>query len=183
MSGRGGQDPHAGGPPPRKPTDAELDKLTSRLERIQPKAEALRLAIDRFGTDFSLAEWTRAFESSDPDDINAVGAALNDYCGIVSNIAALVQTGVRATRLEPAEGSWHPASFRAHLETVCQDGGVSKGQRDTIVTLDRMRNGLQHDSPSIGADEAHREIEVLLKSVRGFLKSYLTWLEGRGISI
>lgn len=162
--------------------EATKSKLSRRLTRIPPQTEALRRAIEQFGAEFDLDAWTSAFESSDPDAINRVGAAVNDYNAVVNNVVELVRAGVKAVGLEPTEGDWPQHSFRAYVETVVIDGGLSTGQRDRMMTLNQMRNRLQHDSPNVTAAEAHAEIVALLSGIRGFLKSYLAWLGRRGIS-
>jgi hypothetical protein len=69
------------------------------------------------------------------------------------------------------------------IEAIRIDGGLTDQQAEAFTELYRTRNHLQHSSPGIQADEVHRQVRLLLRHLPRFVKSYLTWLEGRGIGL
>ncbi|HEY7951770.1 MAG TPA: hypothetical protein VID70_02210, partial [Solirubrobacteraceae bacterium] len=60
------------------------------------------------------------------------------------------------------------------------DGGFSKQQAQTLIELYRTRNGLQHSSAGMAADEVHRQVRLLLRHLPRLVVSYVAWLEARG---
>lgn len=48
---------------------------------------------------------------------------------------------------------------------------------NNLLRLYRTRNDLQHSSMDVEADQVHADIELVDKTVGGFVKSYLTWLQ------
>ncbi len=56
-------------------------------------------------------------------------------------------------------------------------------QARTLTELYRTRNGLQHSSAGMAADEVHRQVRLLLRHLPRLVASYVAWLERRGIEL
>jgi len=133
-----------------------------------------------FGTDFDLAEWTAAFHSPRPSDINRVLAVTGGYLALVNNTAEALRTGVKLTGVRP-DPSLH--GVPGIVDAVRKDGGFSTSQGETFVELYRTRNRLQHSSPDVSADEVHRQVRLLLRHLPRLVKSYAAWLARHGIEL
>lgn len=159
---------------------ADLDRLSAKLERLSPQSEALRKAMRQFGEDFDAKAWGAAFHSSDADDINRVHTVSGGYLALVNNTAEAVRVGAKLTGIEPTAGM---RGVPGIIDAIRADGGFTSRQADTFTALYRTRNHLQHASPDIQADEIHRQTQLLLGHLPRFIKSYLAWLETRGVEL
>jgi hypothetical protein len=152
---------------------AELDRIDARLERLSAQRKALRRAMGQFGHDFGATEWTKAFESPDPDDINRVFMVTGGYVALVNNTAEAIRAGAKLTGLKSTSDM---PGVPGIIDAICADGGFTNRQAETFTELYRTRNRLQHSSPDIQADEVHRQVRRLLRHLPRFVESYLAWL-------
>jgi hypothetical protein len=159
---------------------AELDRIDAKLERLPAQRRALRKAMRQFGEDFDARVWADAFASPDPDDINRVFTVTGGYLALLNNTVEAVRVGARLAGVEPAEGMLGASGL---IEAIRLDGGFTDGQAQTFIELYRTRNGLQHASAGIQADEVHRQVRLLLRHLPRLVESYVTWLEGRNIEL
>jgi hypothetical protein len=164
----------------RETRTAELDRIDSRLERLSAQRRALRKAIGQFGEDFDAGVWANAFASPDPDDINRVFAVTGGYLALLNNTVEAVRVGAKLAGVTPPDGMLGASGL---IEAIRIDGGFSDRQALTFTELYRTRNGLQHASPGIEADEVHRQVRLLLRHLPRFVESYVKWLKGRGIEL
>jgi hypothetical protein len=63
------------------------------------------------------------------------------------------------------------------------DGGLTANQAEVLIRLNRTRNRLQHASFDVQADEMHADTELLLKTLKRLVTSYVKWLAGHGIQL
>jgi hypothetical protein len=159
---------------------AELDRLNARLERLPAQRQALRKAMRQFGADFDLPTWTRAFESTDPDDINRVFAVTGGYLALVNNTAEALKAGVKLTTIRANPGA---ASTAGIVELIRLDGGVTGDQAGTFIELYRTRNRLQHSSPDVQADEVHTQVRRLLRHLPKLIRAYVSWLARHDVEL
>jgi hypothetical protein len=159
---------------------AELDRIDAKLERLAAQRNALRRALKQFGEDFDATAWTESFNSSDPDDINCVFAVTGGYLAIVNNTAEAVRAGARLVGVKPTP---RLPGISGILDGIRADGGLTSRQAETFGELYRTRNGLQHSSPAIEADEVHRQVRRLLRHLPGFVKSFLAWLAKHDVEL
>jgi hypothetical protein len=157
---------------------ADLDRIDAKLERLGAQRRALRKAMGEFGDRFDVAEWTSAFESSDPDDINRVFAVTGGYLALVNNTAEAIKAGAKLTGLKPTPDM---PGLPGVIDAIREDGGFTSGQTETFIELYRTRNSLQHASPDIQADEVHRQVRLLLRHLPRLVKAFLAWLESNGV--
>jgi hypothetical protein len=147
---------------------------------MAPQRQALRKAIRQFGPDFDAQRWAEAFMSPDPDDINLVHTVTGGYLALVNNTIEAIKAGAKLAGIKPAAGL---PGIPGLIEAIRVDGGFTGQQAETFTELCRTRNRLQHSSPDIQADEVHRQIGLLLGHLPRLVKSYLAWLEQRGIEL
>lgn len=169
--------------PTHKPDDAdkaELDRIGAKLERLAPQRKALRKAIHQFGQDFDLKIWSDAFISHDSDDINRVYAVTGGYLAVINNTFEAVRAGAKLAGIKPTTGMTGASGL---IDAIRADDGFSNQQAETFIELYRTRNRLQHSSPDVEADEVHRQVLLLLRHLPQLVKSYLAWLEKRGIRL
>jgi hypothetical protein len=157
-----------------------LDRVGAKLERLASQRTALRRAMGQFGEDFDLLEWTRAFDSPDPDDINRVFTVTGGYLALVNNTAEAIRAGAKPTDLKPTPGMTGIAGL---VDAIRADGGFTSAQAETFTELYRTRNRLQHSSPDMQADELHAQVRLLLGHLPRFVKSYLAWLQTHDVEL
>jgi hypothetical protein len=159
---------------------AELDRINSKLERLSAQRRALRKAMRQFGEGFDAQVWTDAFASPDPDDINRVFAVTGGYLALLNNTVEAVRVGAKLVGVKPAAGTLGASGL---IEAIQIDGGFSHQQAQTFIELYHTRNGLQHASPGVEADEVHRQVRLLLRHLPRLVASYVNWLKGRGVEL
>ena len=158
---------------------AELDRINSKLERLSAQRRALRKA-SLFGENFDARAWAESFASPDPDEINRVFAVTGGYLALLNNTVEAVRVGAKLVGVKPAKGMLGASGL---IEAIRIDGGFSDQQAQTFIELYRTRNGLQHDSPGVEADEVHRQVRLLLRHLPRFVESYVNWLEEHDIEL
>lgn len=159
---------------------AELDRIASRLERLSAQRRALRKAMGQFGENFDAGAWAEAFASADPDDINRVFTVTGGYLALINNTFEAIRVGAKLARVAPAEGMLGVSGL---IEAIHTEGGFSEEQAQTFTELYRTRNGLQHASAGVDADEVHRQVRLLLRHLPRLIESYVAWLKGRDIEL
>jgi hypothetical protein len=159
---------------------AAFDRVSSKLERLSAQRNALRQATRQFGHDFEVKIWSDAFASPESEDINRVFAVTGGYLALVNNTAEAVKIGSRLAGIKPTEGM---LGIAGSIDAIRLDDGFSEQQAETFIELYRTRNRLQHSSPDIEADEIHRQVLLLLRHLPRFVKSYVAWLQKRGIEL
>lgn len=162
------------------PDTAELDRLSAKLERLPAQSKALRKATRLFGEKFDATTWAAAFNSPDSDDINRVYTVTGGYLALVNNTAEAMRAGAKLTGVKPAPGTHGVPGI---VEAIRADGGLTRRQAETFAELYRTRNHLQHASPDIQADAVHRQVRLLLGHLPRFVKSYVAWLDKRGVKL
>jgi uncharacterized protein YutE (UPF0331/DUF86 family) len=159
---------------------AEIDRMATKLKRLPAQRRALNAALREFGEDFDRRQWTAAFESSEVIDINRVLQVTGGYLILVNNTVEAVKIGATLVNLVPADGR---RGASGPIDAVRRDGGISSEQAETFTSLYVTRNVLQHASTDIQAGEVHRHVKLLLRSLPGFVRSFVSWLERRGVEL
>jgi hypothetical protein len=159
---------------------AEVDRINAKLERLSAQRRALRKAMRQFGEDFDARVWADAFASPDPDAINRVFAVTGGYLALLNNTVEAVRVGAKLAGVKPAEGMLGASGL---IEAIRIEGGFSDRQAQTFIELYHTRNGLQHASPGVEADEVHRQVRLLLRHLPRFVESYVNWLKGHDIEL
>jgi uncharacterized protein YutE (UPF0331/DUF86 family) len=159
---------------------AEIDRMAAKLKRLPAQRRALNAAIRAFGDDFDRIAWRAAFMSEEVLDINRVLQVTGGYLILVNNTVEAVKIGAALAGLTPAEGRRGASGM---IEAVRKDGGVSREQAETFISLYATRNLLQHASTDVEASELHGQVRLLLRSLPGFVRSYVSWLARHGVEL
>jgi len=91
-----------------------------------------------------------------------------------------LRVGAKLVGVEPAEGMRGASGL---IEAIRLDGGFSHQQAQTFTELYRTRNGLQHASVGVEADEVHRQVRLLLRHLPRLVESYVNWLKEHDVEI
>lgn len=159
---------------------ADVDRLSTRLARLSAQRRALNAALRVFGDDFDRAEWVATFESAEIADINRVHPVTGGYLALVNNTIEAVKIGAGLVGVQPIDGRRGASGI---IDAIRRDGGFSAEEAETFTGLYVTRNGLQHASPDVPAAEVHRQVKLLLRSLPGFVRSFVTWLEQHGVEL
>ena len=159
---------------------AEVDRIASKLGRLAVQRRSLAAAMRAFGDDFDQAEWIAAFESVDVADVHRVLLVTGSYLAIVNNTIEAVKIGARLAEVKPADGQ---RGASAVIDAIQRDGGISSEQAESFQKIYGLRNALQHASSEVQAAEVRRHVKVLLRHLPGFIRSYVSWLERRGVEL
>jgi hypothetical protein len=173
-SGRGG--PHR---------EDDVARIRARFKRLGPQQRALILAIRPFSDEqgrFDRDKWAEAFASSEPKIIHEVIGVTGTFERLINHLNGMLSTGARLVQLPVAGGESAP-SAPAVINAVRDDGGLTSSQADILVRLNRTRNHLQHTSLDVQADELHADIELLLKTLKRLVKSYVAWLARHNVQL
>lgn len=163
-----------------KALQAEQARLARFFATINKHCKALDLAIsDNFGGELDSAEWSRAFESSEPDDANRTMVVTGDHSAVLNAYVEILRTsaGSRLIGLLPHR---HPHADQV-FEAVLGDGGITKGQATLLNRLYVLEGRLEHASPDVDAEEVRDAVEQLRKVLPSLIKSTLNWLSGHGV--
>lgn len=165
--------------------DADMARIRTRFKRLGPQQRALIVAIRPFNDDqgrFDQGKWEEAFTSSDPETIHQVVGVTGTFERLVNHLNGMLSAGARLAQLSlPSEQG--PPSNPAIINAVKDDGGLTANQADVLVRLNRTRNDLQHASFEVHANELHADIELLQKTLKRLVTSYVRWLENHGIEL
>jgi uncharacterized protein YutE (UPF0331/DUF86 family) len=157
-----------------------IDRIASKLERLPVQRQSLIAAMRAFGDDFDETEWCVAFESVDVADVHRVLLITGSYLAIVNNTVEAVKIGARLAQIKPADGQRGASSI---IDAIHRDGGFSPEQAESFKKVYTTRNALQHTSSDVQAAEVHRHVKLLLRHLPGFIASFISWLERRGLEL
>lgn len=158
----------------------EIDRIAARLERLPAQRRALNLSVRAFGDDFDRVEWAIAFESAEAVDINRVLPVTGGFLALTNNTVEAVKIGAALVGVQAADGK---RGASGAIDAIRLDGGISPEQAESLTKIYRTRNALQHASTDVQADEIHRHVKLLLYSLPGFVRSFVSWLERRGVEL
>lgn len=163
-----------------KASDADLDRIERRLERMPLEREALILAMRQFGKDFDGAAWRAAYEAFSPEEHNRVVQVTGNLTALVDNVVELVRFAATLTGLRPAG---RRPSANADIEALRADGALTGKQTYEFVQLKELCDALRHAYAYVEADDVHSAVHSVLKLLPGFTASYVGWLAEYAIKV
>ncbi len=168
-----------------RPRNSDVARIRTRFMRLGPQQRALIVAIRPFNDDqgrFDRRKWEEAFISSDPETIHQVVGVTGTFERLVNHLNGMLEAGARLAQL-PVMGGQDAPSGPAVINAVRDDGGLTANQAEVLIRLNRTRNRLQHASFDVQADEMHADTELLLKTLKRLVTSYVKWLARDGIQL
>jgi hypothetical protein len=166
----------------RTPDEA---RLVERFKRLAPQQQALLLALAPFQDDSGRPDrkrWAERFESDQPEDIVAIKAATGLYEGLVNHLAEMLLVAAKLRGLAVAQRDDRPSGPEL-FAAVGADGGLTDSQVTVLRRLYATRNELQHASPGIEAGQVFDDVQLLLKTLKRFVASYIAWLKQHDIAL
>lgn len=160
-------------------------RIVGRLKRLAPQRDALVVSLQPFfddGGKLDRRAWTEAFDSSDPEAIVSVTAAVGIFESLVNHLMEMLRTASRLVQLEISTGPRKP-SGPALVKAVQADGGLTADQADLLIDLYRLRNELQHASLDVQASEMYDGLLQLQGSLGRFAASYAAWLKSHDLDL
>lgn len=160
-------------------------RVLERFRRLAPQQRALLLALEPFQDDDGQpdrARWVAAFDSDDPPRIVEVKAVTGLYEGIVNHLVEMLFAAARLRALAVAGRDGRP-SGPALFDAVGADDGLTDSQVQVLKRLYGTRNELQHASPGVEAGQVFDDVQLLLRTLKRFVTSYVAWLKRHGISL
>lgn len=163
----------------------EEARIRARFKRLGPQQRALIVALRPFSDDqgrFDRDRWAEAFASSDANVIYQVVGATGMFERLVNHLNGMLIAGARLADLSVARADSAP-STPAVIDAVRGDGGLTANHAEVLIRLNRTRNRLQHASIDLQADELHADIELLLKTLKRLVGSYVAWLARHDVQL
>jgi uncharacterized protein YutE (UPF0331/DUF86 family) len=147
--------------------------IAERLRDLRLHRDTLLYAMDEIGDGFSRERFAAAATSNDPAKrarVLTVERAFEILMNYVTEltVAALVAAG----RRNPADETSAPREFRQ----LRDEGGISGDLCERLIALNRTRNDLQHEYPTMQAHTLHAAVTEFLAAFGSFMRSYAAWL-------
>jgi len=147
--------------------------IDDRLARVPRYRAALLRSMSEFGDDFELEGFVAAYDSTDPDTINAVTAVEGDLGHIVNWLRQIGELGyhelVRLGRIEKSDDG--------PLEGLVEAGLLTAADRSRLTDLVTLRNRLQHDYPGVTPVQIHAAVGLLLETLPRLIERYVAMIE------
>lgn len=156
-----------------KTSEADLDRIERRLERMPLERDALILATLQFSEDFDSAAWRAAYEAFSAEEHNRVVQVTGNLTALVDNAVELVRFAATLTGLRPAG---RRPSTNADIEALRIDGALTGKQTYELVQLKELCDELRHAYAYVDANDVHAAVRSILKLLPGFTVAYVRWL-------
>jgi hypothetical protein len=160
-------------------------RLVERFKRLAPQQQALQFALTPFHDDSGRPDrrrWVKSFESDRPQDIVEIKAVTGLYEGLVNHLAEMLFVAAKLRGLAVVQHDVRPSGPQL-FDAVGDDDGLTDSQVTVLKRLYAMRNELQHASPGVEAGQVFDDVQMLLKTLKRFVSSYIAWLKQHGISL
>jgi uncharacterized protein YutE (UPF0331/DUF86 family) len=157
--------------PPRTPRLPR--EITHRLRDLTLHRDTLLYALSEFGDDFSRDRFVAAATSKDPAERAKVLAVERGFEILMNYLTELTVAGLEAAGYRnPGPEVVAPREFRL----LHSKGGISSDLCRRLIELNRTRNDLQHDYPTMQAHLLHAAVSDLLAQFAAFMRTYPGWL-------
>lgn len=148
-------------------------EITDRLRDLTLHRDTLLYAMSEFGDDFSRDRFVAAATSSDPAERAKVFAVERGFEILMNYLTELTVAGLDVAGLRtPGTQVVAPREYRL----LRDEGGISAELCQRLIELNRTRNDLQHDYPTMQARALHTAIGDLLAQFAAFMRTYPGWL-------
>ena len=168
---------------PSKPLDPELTQgdIDAFFDALLRELANLDWAVNQFGGDFDLDEWSGCFHSEEPADQARRSAVLFPFTNGFNCLNELLR---RASWIKAGVEVDTPTDMKSMYTVLRQDGALSSGMEKVLHRLNsQARNALTHRYPNThprDLREAVQEFEALVPSVHSKLGK---WLARKGFRL
>ena len=149
-------------------------RIVTRMRDIPRHEATLDLAIAAFGERFDEARFVEAAVSKDPAQLLLVYGVQSGFENLQNHLAGLARAALELVgELSTAE----PPNTARDLRRLERLGVITRARCDTVISFQRLRNGLQHEYAETAPEELHAAVVLLRGEFRGFLSDYQRWLK------
>lgn len=104
------------------------------------------------------------------------------YEGLVNHLVEMLHAAARLRGLSVARRDVRPTG-PALFSAVGADGGLTDSQVEVLKRLYGTRNELQHASPGVEAGPVFDDVQLLQKTLKRFVQSYVAWMRQHGVTL
>ena len=152
-------------------------QIRDHLEDFPRQYAALETGMAAFGEDFDLAEFKVAYNTTDPEQMEAYNRvqAVERALGRVQNyVADLAIAGVLLAELPlESDGSQAERAFEALSDAEVIDSELCR----RLIRAQKARRRIEHSYLDIPAGDVHRATELVREAAREFIGRYRSWIE------
>ncbi|HET9591360.1 MAG TPA: hypothetical protein VFP17_00465 [Solirubrobacterales bacterium] len=151
-------------------------EIIDRLDGFPDEILALESAMEEFGDSFGLEEFKPAFEKKKGiKAYNKVQAVERAFSRVQNYVVELAERGCRLAELELP--NTHEGSSARAIEALKDAGVIDAALCRNLKRVQKARSDVEHDYPGMRAGRLHAAIALGLPSARGFIRSYVPWIE------
>ena len=166
-------------PAPLEATDpkratALKHKVLDRIKDVRRHLDALEAAMATFGDDFDLAEFQRAFDSTDPTQLNRVKAVERGVDQLYNYTAELAAFG---TELAGRRDRRDETNARRDLDALVALKVVSRERMRRLQRLRELRRLLVHEYATATASQVHEAAQIITADLPDFYRAYGKWIQ------
>ena len=148
-------------------------QITDRLRDLTLQRDTLLYVMGGFGDDFSRDRFVAAATSNDPAERAKVLAVERGFEILTNYLTELTVAGLEAAGYRTRGAKVvAPQEFRL----LQSKGGISADLCRRLIELNRTRNDLQHDYPTVQARTLHAAVSELVNQFAAFMRAYPSWL-------
>ena len=149
-------------------------RIVTRMRDIPRHESALDLAIAAFGERFDAARFVESATSTDPAQLLLAYGIQSGFENLQNHLAGLTRDALELVgELSPAE----PPNTARDLRRLERLGAVTRARCETVISFQKLRNGLQHAYAESAPEELHAAVVLLRRELRAFLVDYQRWLK------
>lgn len=148
--------------------------IVTRIRDIPRHEAALDLAIAAFGERFDGARFVEVATSTDPAQLLLAYGIQSGFENLQNHLAGLTRD---ALELVGELSSAEPPNAARDLRRLERLGAVTRARCDAIISVQKLRNGLQHAYAETAPEELHAAVVLLRRELRAFLADYQRWLK------
>lgn len=161
---------------------AERQRLVRNLiayaEELPRQITALDTAMQEFGEEFDLAEFKRAFSSSDrPRLYNRVQAAERAFARVQNFLTDMAVSGVRLAELSVRRPEKDESSAKPCFDALRDAGVIDAGLCRRLESGQKARSRVEHDYLHTPAGDVHRAIKTVRRAAEEFVGPFAAWIE------
>lgn len=149
-------------------------KILDRIKDVRRHLDALEAAMASFGNDFDLATFQRAFDSTDPDELNRVKAVER---GVDQLYNYMVELAAFGTELAGRRDRHDDTNAHRDLDMLATLKVVSRERIGRLQQLRELRRQLVHEYATATAAQVHEAAEIITAELPEFYRAYRKWIQ------
>jgi hypothetical protein len=149
-------------------------KIHARFTDVNRRLTALRTAMARFGEDFDLDAFTKAYNSDDPDELNLVMAVERGVDHLYNYMAEVTAFGLELAGLRARDAD---LNARRDFDALRDAKVISSERTVDVQRLREIRRLLVHEYAQTSAELVHESAWITSHLVPVFFNGYRKWIQ------